>query len=180
MDSGLTVKGFLSLLKSPFLRVGNVRASKVSMRANCASLLACSCAVMRTRSRPSGYAVRLRVGAEHRLHEKSCAVMRTRSRPSGYAVRLRVGTEHRLHEKSCAVMRTRPRPSGCAARVHNVRWTLVLDRPKRSVDGGDCVAAPTRRSTTPSIFSLKMRNFVNISCVFTKVRYNSIERKCIL
>jgi len=33
-------------------------------------------------------------------------------------------------------MRTRPRPSDDVARVHNVRWTLVSDGPKRSEDAG--------------------------------------------
>jgi len=79
MDSGLTVKGFLSLLKNPFLRVGKVSIEEIL---------------------------------------KAC------------------------FRKSLS-MRVRP-------------------------------------NTTCSILSLKIRNFVNISCVFTKVRYNSIERKCIL
>jgi len=36
-----------------------LRAGKVSMRANCVSLLTCSCTVMRTRPRPSGDAARV-------------------------------------------------------------------------------------------------------------------------
>ena len=41
-------------------------------------------------------------------------------------------------------MRTRPRLSDCVAKVHNVRWTLVLDGPKRSEDRGEV------RSTRPA------------------------------
>lgn len=48
-----------------------------------------------------------------------------------------------LHKCTCAnaEMRTRPRLSDGVAMVHNVRWTLVLDGPKRSVD---CAGAKRR------------------------------------
>jgi len=42
-------------------------------------------------------------------------------------------------------MRTRPRPRNKVARVRNVRWTLVPDGPKRSVDVGGAKREPTRK-----------------------------------
>ena len=51
---------------------------------------------------------------------------------------------------SCTVMLARPRRSDEVAEVHNVRWTLVLDGPKRSVEvasakRGGCTKRKTDR-----------------------------------
>jgi len=52
------------------------------------------------------------------------------------------GASVRLHKT--AEMRTRPRLSDSVAKVHKVRGTLVMHRPKRSVDVESAKREPTR------------------------------------
>ena len=80
--------------------VKDLRAGKVSMRANCGNLFPGSCAVMRTRPRLNGYAAKW--GA------------RSEAPPAG-KVSMRANCRN-LFPGSCAVIRTRPRLSGYAAK----------------------------------------------------------------